>query len=265
MGEHISEALFERFLRTEVSREEGRWIVRHLISGCSRCSALAFRLSSELGLWPAKASAKQGWEQAYEEVFSRAMAFASEQEQRLALEKLRGWGQWAELEPVNPQLRFVMVDSDPSYHTFGLYDRLLEASRWYIRSEPVEAVDILRLAILVAERLNPSEIGAERLADLRANAWAMLGNARRLASDFEGSRRAFNEAWRILEEEGTNDPLDRAHIMGLESGYMQDMGEFETAEASLEEALEIYRHLHDTHLEGRTLLKMADCIGQIYP
>jgi tetratricopeptide (TPR) repeat protein len=89
--------------------------------------------------------------------------------------------------------------------------------------------------------------------------------ARRFASDFEGAHRAFNEAWRILEEEGTNDLLDRAHVIGLESGYMQDMGEFEIAEASLEEALEIYRQLRDAHLEGRTLLKMGDCIGQIYP
>lgn len=264
MGEHISEALFERFLRTEVAREEGRWIVRHLISGCPQCSALAFRLSSELGLWPAKASAKPGWEQAYEEVFSRAMAFASEQEQRLALEKLRGWGQWAELEPVNPQLRFVMVDSDPSYHTFGLYDRLLEASRWYIRSEPAEAVDILRLAILVAERLNPSEIGAERLADLRANAWAILGNARRLASDFEGARRSFNEAWRLLEE-GTGDPAEEGYILSLEASYMKDIGEFETAESSLEEALEKYQEANDPHQQGRILLQMGEAIGHVSP
>src|SRR4051812_38943073 len=144
MDEHISEVLFERFLRTEVSREEGQRVVSHLIAGCPQCSALALRLTSELGLWPAKGSARPGWEQAYEEVFSRAMAFARDKEQRLALEKLRGWGQWAELESATPQLRFVMVENDRSYHTFGLYDRLLEASRWYIRSEPAEAVDILR-------------------------------------------------------------------------------------------------------------------------
>ena len=240
MDEHISEELFERFLRTEVSREEGQRIVSHLIAGCRECSALAFRLTSELGFWPTEGSTRPGWEQAYEEVFSRAMAFASEQEQRLALEKLRGWGQWAELESATPQLRFVMVENDPSYHTFGLYDRLLEASHWYIRSEPAEAVDILRLAVLVAERLNPEEIGAERLADLRAHAWAILGNARRLASDFEGARRSFNEAWRILEE-GTGDSREEGYILGLEASYMKDIGEFELAESSLEEALEKYQ------------------------
>jgi hypothetical protein len=124
MSEHVSEELFERFLRIEASREESRKVVEHLISGCTECSALAVRLTAELGLWPSKA-AKPGWEQAYEEILSRAMAFASEEERRLAVEKLRGWAQWAELEPANPQIRFVMVESDPSYHTFGLYDRLI--------------------------------------------------------------------------------------------------------------------------------------------
>ena len=195
MAEHISEKLFERFLRVEASREEGKLVVEHLISGCPLCSQMAIRLTSELGLWGTKD--KAGWEEAYEEIFSRAMAFASEEEQRLAIEKLRGWGQWAELEPMNPQHRFHKVEHDKSFHTYGLYSRLLEAAAGYIRSEPAEAVDIVRLAILVAERLDPADIGEERHADLRAHAWATLGNARRLASDFEGARRAFNEAWSL--------------------------------------------------------------------
>lgn len=264
MDEHISEALFGRFLRTEVSREEGQRIVSHLIAGCRECSALVLRLTSELGFWPTEGTARPGWEYAYEEVFSRAMAFASELEQRSALEKLRGWGQWAQLESVTPQLRFVMVENDPSYHTFGLYDRLLEASHWYLRSEPAEAVDILRLAVLVAERLNPEEIGRERFADLRARAWAMLGNARRLASDFEGARRSFNEAWRILEE-GTGDPAEEGYLLSLEASYIKDIGEFELAESSLEEALEKYQEAKDPHQQGRILLQMGEAIGHVNP
>jgi tetratricopeptide (TPR) repeat protein len=260
-GEHIGEGLLGRFLRAELSREEAQRVVRHLLSECPRCLTLSARMTAELGLYPKTAF----WAEGYEEAFARTLAFATEQEERLAVEKLRGWGQWASLEPATPQERFALVEAGPRYHTYGFYQRLLEASRWYIRTEPAEAVDVVRLAIMVAERLDPALLGEERVADLRAAAWAALGNARRLASDFEGSRRAFNEAWRILEEEGTNDPVDRAHVIGLESGYMQDMGEFETAEVSLEEALEIYRALRDTHMEGRTLLKMADCIGQVYP
>jgi tetratricopeptide (TPR) repeat protein len=262
---HIEEGLFERFLRTEVSREEGREIVKHLLSGCPQCSQRAYRLSSELGLWRNSQDAGQrGWEHAYEEVFRQALAFASEQEQRLAVEKLRGWAQWAQLEPMPPQLRFAMVEADKSFHSWGLYDRLLEASRWYIRTDPAEAVDIVRLAIVVAERLDPEVMGQERLADLQANAWAALGNTRRLASDFEGSRRAFNEAWRILAS-GTGDPAEEGNILSLEASYMKDIGEFETAEAALEEALQHFQKAGDGHQQGRVMLKMGEAIGHIDP
>jgi hypothetical protein len=197
---HISEELLGRFLRLEASREESKEVVRHLLSGCPQCSGLAFRMSSEVGLYHSQ-------EHAYGEVFARALAFANEEEQRLALEKLRGWAQWAELEPMIPQARFVKVESERRFHTYGLYERLLEAAVWYRPSEPTEAVDIIRLAILVAERLDPKKIGKQRIADLKASAWAALANEKRIAEDFAGAQRAFKTAWRLLES-GTGDPLE---------------------------------------------------------
>src|SRR5436305_4141973 len=262
---HIAEESFERFLRTEVSREEGRQIIQHLLKGCPQCSELAYRLTATLGLWAeTNGTGQAGWEEAYEEVFRRALAFASQEEQRLAVEKLRGWAQWAQLEPLTPQLRVGPLEPDKRFQTWGLDDRLLEAARWYTRTDPAEAVDIVRLAIVVAEHLDPEEIGAERLADLQASAWAALGNARRLAADFEGSRRAFNEAWRILEM-GTGDPAEEGYILSLEASYMKDIGEFETAESALEEALEHYRAAGDTHQQGRIFLQMGEVIGHVDP
>jgi len=126
-------------------------------------------------------------------------------------------------------MRFAVVENDTRYQNWGLYVRLLEASRLYMRTEPAEAVDIVRLAIVVAEHLDPEVVGAKRVADLRAAAWADLGNVKRLASDFEGSRRAFNEAWRISEE-GTGEPVEAAYILSSNPRNMRDMGEFETAE-----------------------------------
>src|SRR3954447_10688797 len=185
---HIPEELLERFLRLEASQQESMQVVRHLLSGCPQCLELAHRAALESGLFtPLEAGQKAGWEQAYAEVFTRALAFATEEERKLALEKLRGWAQWAQIEPLNPQLRFVTVESDSRFHNFGLYDRLLEAARWYSTKEPAEAVDIVRLAILVVELLDPAVIGTQRLADLKAAAWAALGNTKRIANDFEGS------------------------------------------------------------------------------
>lgn len=261
---HIPEELLGRFLRVEASPEEAREVVRHLLAGCEECAELSFRVTSEIGLFATTATGKAVWEDAYEEVFARALAFASEEEQRLAVEKLRGWAQWAELETMSPQLRFAVVQSETRFHTFGFYERLLEASRWVSRTDPAEAVDIVRLAVVVAERIDPNLIGEARVNDLKAHAWAVLGNAKRVADDFEGARRAFNEAWRILEN-GTGDPMDSAQLVSYEASYMKAIGEFELAESSLEEALEIYRKMGDVHSQGRVLFQMGDVIGHVHP
>jgi tetratricopeptide (TPR) repeat protein len=262
---HIPEDLFERFLQVETSSEEARKVVRHLLSGCPQCSELAYRVTSESGLFASlEATGGAGWERAYEEVFTRALAWASEEEARLAVEKLRGWGQWAELAPMSPRLRFGRVESNPRFHNVGLYERLLEAARWYSRVEPREAVDVVRLAITVSERLDPGILGEQRIADLQAAAWAELGNARRIADDFEGARGAFHEAWRILES-GSGDPMQEARLVSFEASYLKDVGEFESAESALEEALPLYREAGDTHGQGRILLQMGDAIGYVKP
>jgi len=76
----------------------------------------------------------------------------ADEEQRLAVEKLRGWGQWASLEILNPQTRFALVESEKQYHTFGLYLRLLEASRplmkaWGLHRYALAAWEVFQQAL----------------------------------------------------------------------------------------------------------------------
>lgn len=263
--EHIADELLRRFLRAEVSPEEARRVVRHFVAGCPECSQLAHQLSRQMGLLPAIRASGTPWDERYEEVFARSFAFASREERRIALEKLRGWGQWAYLELMNRQERLALLDADPSYRTFGLYDRLLEASRLASRTRPADAVEIVELAIAVADRLDSKKFGRQRIANLLAAALGELGNAKRLASDFPGARQAFDESWRILQEEGSNNPVDRARLLSLEASYLNDLGEFETAEAALEDTLDLYRQVGDTHLQGRTLFQMGDTAGHLDP
>lgn len=259
---HIPEEMLGRFLRAEGSREETRRVVRHLLRGCPQCLEMSRQATSGVGVFASRGAA--GWEEAYEEVFARALAFAGEEERRLALEKVRGWALWAELEPLNPPARFARVEAEARFHTFGLYERLLEASRWYNRADPAEAVDVVRLAVLVAERLDTARLGEERWADVRAGAMAALGNALRIAEDFEEARQAFDQAWHLLRQ-GTGQPLERASLISLEASYRKDVGELELAESSLEEALEIYRKAGDSHLQGRVLLQMGEIVGHAAP
>lgn len=120
---HIPEELLGRFLRAEVSREEAQWTLRHLLSRCPPCLALSSRMTAELGLY----SKTKTWEEAYEEVFARTLAFATEQEERLAVEKLRGWGQWAGLESATPQERLAGITWELIEQVFSSPDTILEA------------------------------------------------------------------------------------------------------------------------------------------
>ncbi|HYO13519.1 MAG TPA: hypothetical protein VE685_10025 [Thermoanaerobaculia bacterium] len=262
---HIPQELFKRFLRSESSQEEVRQVVRHLLSGCPQCEEMSHRLSTQSGLFgPGMQVEKARREQAYDEVFDRAFAFASQEEQRFAVDRLRGWAQWAALEPLSPQERLARVESDPQYHTFGLYDRLLEAGRWSSRTAPAESVDVVRLAVLVAERLDPATLGERRVADLRAVAWAALGNVRRIAADFEGARQAFDEARHLLKE-GTGDPAEEASLLSFEASYLKDIGEFERAESSLEGALRLCQKAGDIQGQRRLLVQMGEIIGHAHP
>lgn len=259
---HVPVEWLERFLRLEPTEDEAREVARHLASGCQKCVDLAYRITAEVGLSGSSEEGRATWELAYEEVFARAFAFADEGERLLALEKLRGWGQWAFLEPLSPSARIAVLMSDPRYHTVGLHDRLLEAARWASLNEPAEGVDIVRLAIVVAERIDPTQIGEERIADLRITGWTALGNALRIAEDFDGARQALNEAWRLLKE-GTGNPLEEVRLISLEASYMKDLGDFELAEAALAEALQLARKLGDAHEQGRILFQMGDVIGHV--
>jgi tetratricopeptide (TPR) repeat protein len=259
---HIPEELFRKFLGLKTSKQENRRVVRHLLSGCRSCLDLAARAAFEAGLFSTRPA---GGADGYEEVLDRAADFASREERRLAVEKLHGWAQWAFLEDLRPEERVLWVRNDPAFQTWGLYHRLFEAARWYLRQDPGEAVDICLLAIQVAEQLGLSGLGPELVADLQAAAWGALANTQRVANDFEGARQSFNQAWRILEERGTGDPAERASLLSLEASYIKDVGEFETAEAILEEALGIYKAAGDAHLQGRVLLKMGEIIGHVAP
>jgi tetratricopeptide (TPR) repeat protein len=261
---HVPVEWLERFLCLETSEEESRQVARHLAMGCAECADLVYRITTEIGLAGAPQDGRAIWEVVYEEVFARAFAFANEGEQRLALERLRGWGQWAYLEPLPPSTRIAVVASDPRYHTVALHERLLEAALWASRNEPAEAVDIVRLAILVVDLVEPAALDAKRRADLRAAGSAALGNALRIADDFKQARLAFNEAWRFLEE-GTGDPVEEARLISLEASYMKDLGDFELAEAALAEALLLARKMEDPHEQGRILFQMGDVIGYVQP
>jgi tetratricopeptide (TPR) repeat protein len=261
---HISADLLRRFLGGRAAKDEAKRVVRHLIRGCKECKALSARLVAEAGYWfPQRTPVRR--DETYAAAFEAAFSFATEEERRAAVLRLRGWGQWASIEPLQPGERMAEVMTDRSFHHWGFYRALLDASRWRCRSHACEAVSLVELALAVSQLLESRAVGGEEAAtDLRAKGFAILGNARRMASDLDGAREALAEAWR-LNRGGTGDPLERAQLICFEASYSRMMGEFETAETALAGAARIYAAAGDRHLQGRVLIQMGDAIGYQNP
>ena len=262
---HVSAELFRRFLEQRVSRSERRAVVRHLIAQCPECLRLMARITTEQGYWFGPAAAAALAERDYGGALHTAFQFTDRESRRMAIDRVRGWAHWSALDPLLPEERLPVIVMHPEWQHWGLFRGLLDAAWWYVFRDPSEAADVVQLALDVVDLLSPAQAGGEAAAnDLQAKAWAILANCRRLASDLEGAREALAEAWR-LNEEGTGDRLEKAQLYSFDASYARTVGEFETAESILEQALSIYLAVGDTHMQGRTLLQMGNAIGYVDP
>jgi tetratricopeptide (TPR) repeat protein len=262
---HLSADLCRRFLEGRISAPEKRAFVRHLITQCEDCLGLLGRIVAEGGYWFGRRSAKAYAEGDYAAAFQAAFKFATRAERRIAVEHLRGWGHWAALDPLLPSERFSAVIEHKDWHHWGLFRALLDAARWYRSRDPQEAADIVLLALEIVEFLSPYGVGDEAATrDMRAKAFAMLADCRRIAGDLDGARQAIAKAWR-WHEEGMGDPLDKAHLWRADASYAAAVGELETAETILEKALSLYLAANERHLQGRTLIQMGETVGYANP
>lgn len=278
MNDHISEDVLKSFLASQLAPAERRKVVRHLLSKCPSCLSTArLHMWDSLGLpaphtaanavaakpsqaAPAANATLDQYDAAIDAVLSRLPTI----ERSFADERLQGLAQWSRLQIHPPARRLLMVRNDPRCHSWGLLERLLGACSELGRHDPAAAVDVAFLAVEVSRHLDVEAYGKEAVADMRANALSTLGNARRLASDFPGAQKAFRHAHAWLRR-GTGDPQEEGRLRTQEASLLRDLGRFEEAAGALETAIQIYREVGDRHLEGRTLIKLADSVGYLDP
>ena len=232
----------ERFLRTELSREDNQEVVRRMLAGTDRRSPFQ------------KAQDRSRFDEAarYDEAFRKTERVLATANERIQRERQLALNQWSGLEGHPPARRLVMVRNDSRLHHWGLYDLLLEKSRIAAQTGAVQALGLAELALAVAERLDPEVYGEERVCDFKTTALAALGDARRLNGDLAGARLAFSQA-RIHLEMGTGDLLEKAGLLGGLVSLLCDLGEYEKAAHSLERAGALYRRMGDHHLDGTSL------------
>ncbi|HSG39265.1 MAG TPA: hypothetical protein VLE27_06475 [Thermoanaerobaculia bacterium] len=175
---------------------------------------------------------------------------------------------WWKLARYSPRKRRGLVQDTDRFLSWGLCELLCGKSREAAPADAGAAVDLAELAVLIAERLPPGRpVEEEWLWELRALAWAHLGNARRVLGELRSAEEAFEtsaDRWlRGASEIG--DALGfHPVILGLKASLRQAQRRFEEALALLDQAAALcLQDCRDPHLAGRVLLKKSYTFDQM--
>lgn len=272
---HPTPEALEGFVLGQLSPLEMRDVARHLLAGCTQCQEVTtglwepgeelddvytFPLSESLEAAGGEAgeAIEDGYDPVLDRVFERIVAAESVVvEQRVLGDKL-----FEELLQIPAERRRLLLVNSSRFRNRMLCERLIEESYEARFDEPCRSVELADLATVLVARLSLEDCGGrETLDSLRARAWAYLGNAFRINSDFVSSEQAFDRAESLLEE-GAVTLLDRARVLTLLASLYTDRRSFAEASQRLDRAAILYKKLGQWNLLGRTLLQKAVVCGQ---
>lgn len=161
--------------------------------------------------------------------------------------------------------RALVADAGPSAGAGGSRVREVEAAlarAWDLRHEnPEKMIQEAEAALRIARGLSGEEIGEDRAADWQCRAYALLGNACRIAERWEEAAEALGRAER-LRGRGTGDERLRAWVTELRASLYGDRGDLERAIALATEVCELRSRLGDRHLAGRALISRGTFVGR---
>ena len=163
----------------------------------------------------------------------------------------------AELVEHTPEQREILLRNSRRFHTWGLFELLTEKSLMVSLENSRRGEDQGLLALRVADFLDATGCyGAGGLADLKARAWAHVGNARRIQSDLRGAEQAFHRAWECYEK-GSGDLFEKAILLDLQGSLRRAQRRFDEALTGLRKAVSLFLDMGERHRAGRSLLNMA--------
>lgn len=168
---------------------------------------------------------------------------------------------WARLEGHSFEEQVKLVEEDEDLHLWGLCDLLLKKSLGAVFDNPAQAVGLANLAILVAGNLG-SAYDPYWILDLRARAFAYLGNARRVLGELQAAEDAFRQAESCLKRSRTGNGAVEAELLDLKSSLRRDQRRLDEALELADRALALYREDRNSHGAGKVFLKMAKILEE---
>jgi tetratricopeptide (TPR) repeat protein len=264
---HLGKGEIESFLTGRLDTAERKRMLHHL-GGCSPCRR-RLRAAAEILLgdepWMA---AEPVAEDQYDQALTRSTAFARSLGKR--------WRK--EGEKLDRALAF--LDQAPgglgdesfpwrqvqALHGWPLCEALLRKSYEARFTDPKRMLSLAESAVGVAKHIKAEKYPWPGfVADLRARAFAELGNAYRVNDRFPEADAAFERAIEFLKT-GTGDPLLQARVLDLFASFRSAQRRLDDAIALLDQVHSLYLEAGDAHLAGRALIsKGSNTLYQGYP
>ncbi len=256
---HLGKGEIEGFLAGRLETADRRRVVLHLLAGCSLCGRRVKTLAAPLlGEEPWTAAAEVA-EERYEEAISRVKTVAPSLLKRWRKETAKLERALALLDQAPGGLGDVRLPwrQVQSLHGWPLCEALLRKSYELRFSDPRRMLDLADSAAGVAEHIRPEKYPWPGfVADLRARAFAELGNAHRVNDRLSEADAAFERAREFLEE-GTGDPALQARVLDLLASLRRDQRRLEEAIALLDQVYSLHFESEDPHLAGRALISIG--------
>ena len=156
--------------------------------------------------------------------------------------------------PFPEQLR--QAEEDEALHTWGLTQLLLQRSREVVSENPGSALERAELAVVISRHLS-SAYDPAWVLDLRARAYAHLGNARRVVGELRSAEASFRKAESCLSRSQTGNAWVEAEILDMKGSLRMDQRRFEEAGAHFGRARDLYRQEEDPHGSAKVFLLQA--------
>lgn len=222
--------------------------VNEHVSGCTRCRRRLEELRE-----------RQETYAAYDAALATNTRRLNELQTAYEKERTEAKGLVAELTRHPVERRRILIRNNPRFHTWGVFEHLLDTSRQETSRDPQFGEEMARLALDLSDHLEASIYGSEAIEDLRARAWAYAGNACRVRFDFRRAEEAFDRALVHLQQ-GSREPWERAVYLDLRASLLRAQRRFPEAMRLLNRALVLFLSIGDRHRAGRTLINMDNVL-----
>jgi tetratricopeptide (TPR) repeat protein len=251
---HPDRETLEFFLDNELPEELSRTLQRHLFT-CSGCEErLIDILPSPAGhvMAPA-ADTGSGYGLLVRRALREARQEGDHRRGLLAQERRKAGLLWRQVRDLDAHARRERVWDDSCFQSWGFFELLMDKARVAVLEEPRRAEEMLRLALDVADHLSPDVYGPGSIDSAKARAWASLGNALRVLSEFRQAEQAFRQAETHLAA-GWLDPLDEALLLEYKASLRRAQRRFDEALQMLDAAIALYREVNEPHGQGRAMM-----------